>query len=362
MRLFSITTILYGLSSLSVTLAANSFSASNLYYAAGLTDSQSTTLLSGLQSAGVKVLRVWLDGQSGTVKGTPIDSFNSLQGSSPDDWDDTVLNRLDDFMVKANSYGIKLLISIHSYNALQAANDFYGQWYGTGDFYTDSNAIEYFKERIAHVLAHVNPANGKTWSQSSEYIFAFEAQNEAMHDQENPNALTAWQCTMAEAIKYNLAGNSGILVTTGGGAWLANSLLDPYFTCDALDVLAIHAYGTGDFETSALQPYVTKAQDAGKKLIMQEWGSCYTDASNNNCNGGSALSSSTRDSNIDNWASSITAAGIPWFYWQILPNADPHQDWDYEVGINDVNWAALQAAGLAAGKSEAAFDFSAYLL
>jgi mannan endo-1,4-beta-mannosidase len=98
-----------------------------------------------------------------------------------------VLNRLDDFMVKANSYGIKLLISIHSYNALQAANDFYGQWYGTGDFYTDSNAIEYFKERIAHVLAHVNPANGKTWSQSSEFIFAFEAQNEAMHDQVCPS-------------------------------------------------------------------------------------------------------------------------------------------------------------------------------
>lgn len=122
-------------------------------------------------------------GQSGTIKGTPINSFNSLQGSSPSDWDDTVLNRLDTFMVKAHSYGIKLLISIHSYNALEAANDFYGQWYGTGDFYTDSNAIEYFKERIAHVLAHVNPANGKTWSQSSEYIFAFEAQNEAMHDQ-----------------------------------------------------------------------------------------------------------------------------------------------------------------------------------
>jgi mannan endo-1,4-beta-mannosidase len=48
---------------LSVTLAAKSFSASNLYYAAGLTDNQSTTLLSGLQSAGVKVLRVWLDGK-----------------------------------------------------------------------------------------------------------------------------------------------------------------------------------------------------------------------------------------------------------------------------------------------------------
>jgi mannan endo-1,4-beta-mannosidase len=200
MKLFSLASILVGFSSVTSTLAANSFSASNLYYAAGLTDAQSTTLLDGLHSAGVKVLRVWLDGmhprqspltpdeanlitpgQSGTVKGTPINAFNSFQGSSPDDWDDTVLNRLDSFMAKAHGYGIKLLISIHSYNALEAANDFYGQWYGTGDFYTNAQAKGYFKDRIAHVLAHVNPANGKTWAQSEEYIFAFEAQNEAMH-------------------------------------------------------------------------------------------------------------------------------------------------------------------------------------
>jgi mannan endo-1,4-beta-mannosidase len=37
-------------------------------------------------------------------------------------------------MVKAHGYGIKLLISIHSYNALEGNKDFYGKWYGTGDF------------------------------------------------------------------------------------------------------------------------------------------------------------------------------------------------------------------------------------
>jgi mannan endo-1,4-beta-mannosidase len=84
-------------------------------------------------------------------------------------------------MVKAHSYGIKLSISIHSYNALEGNRDFYGKTYGTGNFYSDMNAISQFKDRIAHVLAHVNPTNGKTWGQSSEYIFAFEAQNEAMH-------------------------------------------------------------------------------------------------------------------------------------------------------------------------------------
>lgn len=44
--------------------AAKSFSASNLYYAAGLTSSQQDFFLGGLQDAGVKVLRVWLDGRS----------------------------------------------------------------------------------------------------------------------------------------------------------------------------------------------------------------------------------------------------------------------------------------------------------
>ncbi|KAF7713522.1 Beta-1,3-mannanase [Penicillium ucsense] len=362
MKLLSFAAALYGISSLTGALAAKSFSASNLYYAAGLTDSQSTTLLEGLQSAGVKVLRVWLDGQSDSQKGTNIDPFPGLQGYNPTPYDDTVLERLDDLMVKAHDYGIKLLISIHSYNALESNADFYGKWYGTGYFYTDANAIQYYKDRVAHVLSHVNSKTGKAWSESSEYIFAFETQNEAMHDQENPDALTKWQCTIAQSIKDNLKGNSNILVATGGGAWLANSLLDPYFSCDALDVLSIHAYGVGDFATSALQPYVTKAQNAGKKLIMEEWGSCYTDTSNNNCQSGTPLSTGTRDSNIREWASSITAAGIPWFYWQILPNADPHYGWDYEVGINDVNWDALKAAGLAAGNAEAAFDFSPYLL
>jgi mannan endo-1,4-beta-mannosidase len=167
---------------------------------------------------------------------------------------------------------------------------------------------------------------------------------------------------MAQAIKSNLNGSKDILVTTGGGSYLATSLLNAYFSCSSLDVLAIHAYGTGDFSTSSLTPYVTKAKNAGKKLIMQEWGACYTNALNNDCNGGSALNSATRDSNIKKWAASITAAGIPWFYWQILPNADPHSGWDYEVGINDVNWAALKAAGLAAGQAEAAFDFTQWLL
>ncbi|KAH8688763.1 glycoside hydrolase superfamily [Talaromyces proteolyticus] len=344
--------------------AAQSFAGSNLYYAAGLTDDESTTLLTGLQSAGVKVLRVWLDGESGTVKGTPINDYPSLESGQPGNWNDTVLSRLDDFMDKAHGYGIKLLVSMHSYNALSATPpDIYGAWYGTGDFYTSSDAMGYFKNRIAHIMNHVNPHNNKRWADSPEYIFAFEAENEAMHDQQNPSALTAWQCTMATAIRSNFQnGTSNILITTGGGAYLANSLLDAYFSCADLDVLAIHAYGTGDFATSALTPYVQKAQSSNKKLIMEEWGACYYSSENQRCDQSSALDSGTRDENIKTWADQISKAGIPWFYWQILPNEDPHSDWDYEVGINGVNWDALEAVANATAGYEAAFDFSAYLL
>ena len=123
-----------------------------------------------------------LIGQSYDQKGTSLNTYKSLETDGPGQWnDDQVLKRLDDVMYNAHQYGIKLLISLHSYNILENNGDFYGKWYGTGYFYTDANAKNYFKQRIAHVLSHINPHNGKPWSQCNEYIFAFEAQNEAMN-------------------------------------------------------------------------------------------------------------------------------------------------------------------------------------
>lgn len=64
---------------------------------------------------------------------------------------------------------------------------------------------------------------------------------------------------------------------------------------------------------------------------MQEWGMCYYDTSNNNCPKGNPLPATTRDDNIKKYADQISAAGVPWMYWQIIPNADPHDGYDYEV-------------------------------
>lgn len=65
-----------------------------------------------------------------------------------------------------------------------------------------------------------------------------------------------------------------ILVVTGGESWMAESVQPDFLTCDALDVISIHAYGTGDFSTSSIKNYVQQAQSAGKKLIFEEWCVC----------------------------------------------------------------------------------------
>lgn len=60
------------------------------------------------------------------------------------------------------------------------------------------------------------------------------------------------------------------------------------------------------------------------EVMMLRRGACYYNTENNDCPSGSMLATSTRNANVQAWAGQITAAGVPWFYWQVLPNADPH--------------------------------------
>lgn len=159
-----------------------------------------------------------------------------------------------------------------------------------------------------------------------------------------------------------LNGSTDIALLTGGGQWVSESVQSAYLSCDALDIIGIHAYAPGDLTTSNLSPYVSKAKAAGKKLLLEEWGACYFDTSNNDCPTGGVLATSTRNSNIDTWGKAILEAGIPLMYWQVIPNADPHQSYDYEVGITgDGSWSTLQALLKSAVTYSSAFDFSAWL-
>lgn len=60
-------------------------------------------------------------------------------------------------------------------------------------------------------------------------------------------------------------------MTTGGESFLDESVQPEWLTCDAIDIVAIHAYGVGDLDTTKIQAKVSLAQAAGTKLIFQEW-------------------------------------------------------------------------------------------
>jgi len=340
-----------------------SFAGSNLYYAAGLYPNEQSFLLSNLKKANIKVLRVWLDGQGSPTKGTNIQGFPSLEPNQVGQYDDKVLQLYDDFMIQARQYGIKLLISMHSWNALDAC-DVYCKKYGKSGFYTDGGAQQAFDNRLRHVLSHVNPKVGKPWSQCSDYIFAFEAQNEAMIGlgQGFIQGHQSWQCDRAKTIKSALNGNTGILVTTGGESWVDESMMPDWFSCPSLDIIAMHGYGVGDFNTGKLKAYTQKGVSSGKKILFEEWGACYYNTPNNNCQQGGVLSPSSRGYNIKTWANSIASAGLPWMYWQILPNNDPHQGWDYEIGINDESWSDFVAAAQAAQNYDTPFNYWPWLI
>jgi mannan endo-1,4-beta-mannosidase len=49
-------------------------------------------------------------------------------------------------------------------------------------------------------------------------------------------------------------------------------------------------------------------------------------------------------------------------YWQILPNRDPHYSTDYEIGIDDVNWATFQQVADATQSYNSPWDWAPYLL
>ena len=80
---------------------------------------------------------------------------------------------------RIDSSSQKLLISMHSFNALQAG-DVYGKEFGTGYFYEQDYPQQAFDKRLQHILNHVHTTLGKPWKELNDYIFAFEAENEAM--------------------------------------------------------------------------------------------------------------------------------------------------------------------------------------
>lgn len=92
-----------------------------------------------------------------------------------------------------------------------------------------------------------------------------------------------------------------------------------------------------------LQGAVASAQNAGKRLIVEEWGSLY----------GSGQVANMR-SNVEK----INNYGVPWLYWELITNQDPHEGEDYEIQVGGENWDTLKGLSQQTSGVAGAFDWS----
>ncbi|KAJ1543945.1 hypothetical protein HK405_008965, partial [Cladochytrium tenue] len=174
---------------------------------------------------------------------------------------------IDSFMLSCYNRGLKLIIALHDRNSLGTWDtDAYALAYGADSFYTDSTAQTAFDNRVRHILAHKNPYFGnRTCSTLSEVVFAFEPENESFGHMST--TYPSWLCTRAALIRSLLPSASPILVASGGGVDFPTSLLSDFFSCDPLDIVAVHSYYND--AASYLSSAVTTATVAGKRLVYE---------------------------------------------------------------------------------------------
>ncbi|KAF5346798.1 hypothetical protein D9758_015724 [Tetrapyrgos nigripes] len=330
---------------------SNSFAGTNNYFAYALPDQDRHTLLDAMKAADMKVLRTWVSGQDAGQKKSNSIAVPDLEHEGLGQYDDKILTLIDQLMVDAHERGIKLLIGMYDQNSLiKRKDDVYAQKYGSDGlkFYTDSEAISHFNNRITYILTqHKNALLGnKPWSELGNYIFGYEAQNEPMvFNQDFYKQHLSWICTTAAMIRKNVEDKNQLIFTGGGSA--AASVQPDFFkpSCSGIDVVAIHDYN--DDYDKFMDDAVSQAKAAGKKLLIEEWGSKAGDGQAANLN-----------ANIQK----INKYKVPWLYWQLISNPDPGEGEDFEIQVNGKNWDPLaKGAKDTAALDDAPFDFSAAL-
>ncbi|EGO01166.1 glycoside hydrolase family 5 protein [Serpula lacrymans var. lacrymans S7.3] len=329
-------------------VAANDFAGASSYFLYTLSASDRSAVLDAMQSANMKLLRIFITQVAAGAKGSSATAVNDLETVAVGQYDDTILGMIDTLASEAHSRDIKLVIAMHDRYALGCwTTDAYVAKYnlpatncvtGVPDssiFYTNSDAIADYDNRLEHILNYQSPNFGVPWSQLSDAIFAFEVENEAMGHM-NVVAPT-WWCDRATTIR-NVLGSYGIQISTGGGTDISLSLQSQFYICSDLQILAIHDY---DLDTSYIASYLnpakTQALASGQRIIYEEFGA----------------EGSTKQSDIQSVTSFLSSTGVPWMYWEVLLPGGGSAN--YEVWTDEASWSTLQSESLSTNQQAGEF-------
>ncbi|KAK9781554.1 putative mannan endo-1,4-beta-mannosidase [Seiridium cardinale] len=349
------------LSSVSTRATSKSWAGSNLYFLQGLSDSDQDQWISTMSSSGAKVVRVWVNAQSGEghcEKGSKLaNGVPDLESGGLGKYSNETLDLLDKTLVKLSKSGIKALISPHDGNALAGDKcDVYcKKW--PSSFYTDQSAATQYDKRIDYILNYQGKTSGKAWKEWGDAIMGFDIQNEPFNAKasvcKDSNA-AKWVCDRATHMRETLGSNK-IQVSTGGlGGDISNgcTFIESATSCEALDLIAVHKYAGAQSSnpgqwSGAAQSWISQAN--GKKVYVEEWG----------------VNSKNTDPKTDFPAESedIIKGQLPYLYWQFLPDVadgcsySPKNDGD-PFGIFVGSGVDFKSEFEKAADSEAAQDWT----
>eukprot|EP01119_Soliformovum_irregulare_P026151 TRINITY_DN98_c0_g1_i1.p1 TRINITY_DN98_c0_g1~~TRINITY_DN98_c0_g1_i1.p1 ORF type:complete len:409 (-),score=98.69 TRINITY_DN98_c0_g1_i1:136-1362(-) len=325
----------------------------NNFFIHTLPDQSRHNMLDQIQAAGLKVIRIFIGTTYAGTKGS-----DSLGSTDPEQWevgnyDDSILNTIDQFMLDCFERGIKLNIVLHDRYALGCwGADAYVKKYNLPNtapncntkvnqpwnFYWNQNAQADIDRRLVHILTHRNPHfNNRPWGSLSEVVFAFAPENEAQGWMNNPNP--NWTCGRVNAMRPYVT--NGTLIITGGGVTWEASLLSEFFDCKNLDVVSVHDY---DLSTSGWYSNMENgrnlAWNSGKRLIVEEFGS--------------TGNVGTKSSNIPPIIDTVNGLGIPVMPWEFV---NPANDNDFEFYNEDPLWFSISCRAKQALSTKGAFDW-----
>lgn len=255
-------------------------------------------------------------------------------------YNDCLLEQIDNLMVKAKKKGILLLITLHQYNwiagnSLIIWRDFY-EWrkcktpeevyqrvlrtgesenvydpyyqrgWG-GDYLTNPDAKDAYKQRVAHILNHINPHFGKSWKEINDVIWAWGLQSEPEYLPGSTEDLRPWLNEMATYVKSIDPDTYVALGTKYYDERLGN--------IEDADIYTIHAYERNpsrlgedirEFQNKIGEPY-------GKLFLVQEFNPLFI----------SSGSGAQRRSHTPEHKSQFEAImeecrrnKVPWMFWE----------------------------------------------
>eukprot|EP00039_Didymoeca_costata_P002943 m.64037 g.64037 ORF g.64037 m.64037 type:complete len:788 (+) comp11619_c0_seq3:101-2464(+) len=310
----------------------------NSYYLYSCNNSIQVEALNNIRAAGLKVVRVFLlstegEGSIPACQDTPTPDVEPI---TVGEYNDTILERLDDFLAAASARGIKVTIALHDRWSLGCfRSDAYQKKYNLPvvncktdqrdnnptNFYT--NGRKDFMARIEHILTyksrHVNMPLGM-WKDA---LFSVEPENEAFGDANISEENSDWMCNMSSVIRGKLA--KEVLVTTGGGGIGRDVGTPKQFVrakqlaeCPYIDVISLHSYYTPDEISNLITGYATAIQGTGTRLILQEWG-----AKGVNSTAQAELFTITADIAANH--------GVPQMHWELQPSNLPHKSTQFGI-------------------------------